>query len=202
MKLVKVDDMLMRLSLPDGDAQLESALDSAIRAASPALEATLQTKFDYAEHTHVFHLNHLVTEVRGSMVTLKLGNGFVVTEGADSPVVVCADTMQGVLQSTAQGLVLGTDYFVDAVNGFIRVHDEFLDKYVRVTYHSGFNGTEEVPEWLSEACISYAIRVLSTQQIGDPKPELGKVFQFMSSHGTTITDGHLRLCPYSVLPVL
>lgn len=202
MKLVKVDAMLARLSLPSGDAQLEAALDSAIRAASPALEATLQTKFDYGERTHVFHLNPLTTEVRGGLITLKLGTGFMVTDGADAPLVVYADTAKDSLQSTAQELVADDGYFAEPEKGFVKVSEDLLGKFVRVTYHSGFNETDEVPEWLSEACIAYSVRVLSTQQIGDPKPELGKVFKFMADHGTIITDGHLRLCPYAVLPVL
>lgn len=188
--LISVSQIRGRLNLSD-DEGVNMAIASAMTATLPYLQEVLQTGFDASSSEDVFFIDPVVHVTSSGTYVLKLKNGFVKKASVKMAV---ADTLEG-LQTTAKDLLPS---FVLDEKGFVRVPDRFIGMYVAVAYDYGFTEDDEAPLWLQEAAISYTIKVLSSQQVGDGKPQLSEIFKFIDAHGSTILSGKLRSMSESI----
>lgn len=179
-----------RLGLPD-DEGVNAAIKSAMVATRPFLMEALQTGLDAGSAEDVFFIDPLVHMAVGGLYVLRANNGFLKKATVK---VGMSDTLLG-LQTTALDLAI---FYVSEEKGFIKVPDLLLGKYVKVAYDYGFRDDDEVPEWLQEAALSYTIKVLSAQQVGDNKPSLSEVYKFIDSHGSYLLGGRLRVASESI----
>lgn len=181
MQLIDVRHIRDRLLLDD-TAEINEALKSAVAGASPRLETILDTVFVKGSAVDYFHIDPASLSF-GGIYKLRLSRGFV---RATPPItVLVGDSLSAITEATS---VLLSDYG----RGTISVPDEHVGKYVKVSYDYGFSSYSEVPEWLREVTICYAIKVLSMTQVNDRKDELSSVYDFVDTHSSGILDAHLR----------
>lgn len=189
MQLIDVKTLRDRLLLDDKQ-EINDALKSAVAGASPRLEAILQTTFSKGSAEDYFLLDDAVHSDFNGVFKLRLSRGFV--RALPALVVAVAESLEGPWDTIAP---LGR---VDAEKGFLGVSNTYRNKYVKVTYDFGFASLKEVPEWLAEVSICYAVKVLSMNQVNDRKDELSKVYEFVDSHSAGILDAHLRVSSASI----
>lgn len=187
-----------RLGVPSGDTKLDAAIQSAIDASVPLLEAKLDTVFSKRSAVDLFYipLNWYPT-YKGYFV-LKLSAGLVRPSPALS--VLYGDSLQ--LIATALDL---TECILKEELGHLYVPDSYRGSYLQVSYDSGLDTSGQTPDtppdWLKEAAAQHTIALMSAQQIGDPKPELSEVFKYMMTASTTILDAHIRSRSYAISPL-
>lgn len=184
MQLIDTKTLRDRLLLDDKQ-EINDALKSAIAGASPRLEAILQTTFTKGSAEDYFLLDGDVHSDFNGVFKLRLSKGFV--RAVPALVVSVAETLDGSWTPIAP---VGR---MDTEKGFMSVSNAHRGKYVKVTYDFGFASSKEVPEWLAEVSVCYAVKVLSMNQVNDRKDELSKVYEFVDSHSAGILDAHLRV---------
>lgn len=190
--LTTVADVAQRLSLNAGDSGIAATISSAINAATPALESLLRTQFDKGKATDLFYVDPESVHPVTGFVWLKLSRGFI------SSAINCK--FSGTLAGLSSGVVF-TPIVSVLDRGHLMLGPDQLGKFVSVAYSYGFSDSTTddgvvpdatVPEWLQEVAINYAIKIMSTQQVGDPKPELSEVYKFVDQHAANILNEHLR----------
>lgn len=181
MQLIDVRHIRDRLLLDD-TAEINDALKSAVAGASPRLETILDTVFSKGSAVDYFHLDPSALSF-GGIYRLRLSRGFL--RPTPTLTVMIGDSLGGTTEPVNALLV-------DVGRGLVSISEEHLGKYVKVSYDYGFTGYAEVPEWLREVTICYAIKVLSMTQVNDRKDELSSVYDFVDTHSTGILNSHLR----------
>lgn len=193
-RLIVASQVRARLNLPD-DLEVNNSIESAIDATLPALKAVLATGFDHGTKSDLFFVNSSIYRPTNGLYLLKLSNGFVRLDPL--PQVFVADTLEAV-QLTATPV---SGFLSTPERGWLQVSEEYAKKYLRVTYDYGFLAQEGVPDWLSEAAISYVAKILSTQQLTQGKPDLSEIYKFLEGHVAILISSHLRNSSLAI-PVL
>lgn len=191
--LISPSAVLSRLNLQDDDGVV-AAVKSALAGSVIFIQEALQTAIDEGEAEDFFFIDPVVHMAVAGTYVLKLSNGFV---KKGSVKVFVGDSLPEVQLTATETQPLRVIY----ERGFVRVSLDCVSQYLRVTYEYGFSEDEEVPLWLQEAATSYTIKLLSSQQLSDEKPELNTIYKFIDAHAGTILTGHLRSMSESILPL-
>jgi len=193
MRLLAVKDVRTRLALTDDDG-INEVISSALEGTSISFEAELDTLFDKATKSDIFCTNGREYLAQDGYLRLKLRNGFVRPTPA---VVVRWAAVDPQLLATGE-VIPSAECRFDYERGFILVPfdpvaDTGYSGYFQVDYDFGFLDIDEVPPWLKEAALGYAVKVMSMQQVSDKKDEkLSSIYGFIGRHGAGIMDRHLR----------
>lgn len=221
MQLADVGLIRDRLTLPD-DEKTNQTISDAIDAATIYLGEILQTDFGLNTYTDTFFIDTGIYNSRSMLFRLKLSNGFV----KRSSVVVKYTPVLFDTNPQWIDLTQGPDYLVsNPEKGWIDVQDTppaigygygyrtrllsnlrgpfVRDQFVQVSYEAGFaDDLDNVPAWLQEAAFTYALKMLSVQQIGDQEPVLTKTFQMLDKHRGAVLDRHLRVTSSGIPPMM
>jgi hypothetical protein len=157
-EIVSADDVRTRLGLPANSYEADDAIESALVAAENFVYGRLETPLQYATGivdsflltANVFPMN-LNTYMR-----MRLSQAFV---EADTVSVASGDTLELVVA------VPSTDYVVDHAKGIIQIKEDYVGKFITVTYNAGMKTADVAPPWLAEAILAYVPGVLNTMQI-------------------------------------
>lgn len=190
--LVDVSYVRGRLGLQD-DPNINASINFAIGASTPLLEAKLGTAFSKRSVVDTFYVNSAYPKKHGNYL-LKLSGGFV--RSTPSMTALYGDSMQLI----ADTLDL-TECLLNSELGHLYVPESYEGSWIKVSYDAGFDEGEGIPEWLVEAATVHTISLLSAQQIGDPKPELSEVFDYMMKVSTSLLDAHLRTKSHAISPL-
>lgn len=189
--LIPVDKVLARLSVTS-DIEVEKALQSALEGAYTHLETALQTQLTRNDHVDLFFIDPSVYRPYGGTFRLKLNNGFVVAAGLG---LETSDSVFGTTWVTST-----TQYLLNAQKGFLDLPSDMAGKSIKVSYEAGFvydpNDLDStyaaIPEWLKEAAMAQAIKLMSMQQLGDEKPVIAKMYKMLDDHKLFMLDSRLR----------
>lgn len=215
MRLLAVKDVRSRLALPD-DEGINDVIKSALDGTTALFESRLTSAFDKASRSDIFLTQGKEFLSSEGFFRLKLATGFV--RATPAVTIKWASLLSDL--SVGESIAL-TDCIVDYEKGFVLVpFDEYsttaygtrrlvsslqrmsYNGYFKVTYEYGFNDTAEVPSWLREAALAYAIKVMSMQQVSDKKDErMTSIFGFINRHGEEILDQHLRYHNMAIPPI-
>jgi hypothetical protein len=156
-----------RMAISSEILGIDTVINSAIRASQLRIAAELDSCLELTEFTDIFYLdsNHMAGLSPGGLSRMQLRSGLV---RADSPAPVVTT---GPTWSYCTAVVSADQLLLDLVKGTVAVDAEtFEGQYVKVTYTVGYNDTDTLPSWLSEAILAY---VPSIATFGSPTVESG-----------------------------
>lgn len=183
-----------RMSLPD-QADVNSAIESAIGASQLIIEGLLETKFDsVTDKVDTFFLDedrHPV--IPDGYFRLRLSQAFV---KSGSVVVKAGDTLDDVSTTIAS-----TEYKVDQAKGVVYVPEAYSKMYVSVTYNAGFDATNKIPDWLTEVIVSHVPTVINVQQISNRDDEATEVNKTHMQLSNTLLQTHMRGKAFHIYPL-
>lgn len=183
-----------RMSLPD-QADVNSAIESAIAASQLIIEGLLETRFDaVSSKTDTYYLDenkHPV--IPDGYFRLRLSQAFV---KSGSVSVKQGDTMDDV--STA---IAASEYKVNLEKGIVYVPEAYSGLYVSVTYDAGFDSTNKIPDWLTEVIVSHVPTVINVQQITHRDEEAAEVNKTHMQLSNTLLQTHMRGKAFHVYPI-
>lgn len=183
-----------KLGLPDDDA-LNTSIRKAIQSATPFIEIVLSSKLSKATHSDVFYINPAIEVCVASMYVLKLSSGFVASSPA--PILHQSNSIKSV-QSIALDSP-GLDYYkLDPEVGHLYVSEDLEGSYLRVQFTAGFDTPDESPEWLKEVCLYQVVSALSAQQVGDEKPGLDQVYDYLKEQQRLMLDTKRRTNNFAI----
>lgn len=192
--IVDADMVRERMSLGDIDG-INQALDSALVAAHLHYEGLLQTTFAQqvgVENVFYTDSDWFPAPVNG-FLRLRLSNGFV---DPSSVVLAVGDSSSAISESVAS-----TSYSVDPVKGVVYLSDEYENKFVKVTFTSGFSATIKPPDWLKEAILSFVPSILNNQQTTNRADEAKTTSDQARNLTERTVEAHLRSTPFCFRPV-
>lgn len=198
--LIDIQDLKTRMALIDAPAG-NPMIESAVIAAQIRLEAELDTRFDLQEdQADTFLLDASMTGsiIPYGMFRLRLKNGFVL----GTPVVAVSDSRLFTSSETLET----TEYELDLVRGYVFVAEDYADRYIRVTYSSGFNAygpnvTPVVPGWLNEAILGYTPVVFNFGQTTARKDEAEKNYRMSGDHALACAAPYRRQLGFALSPI-
>lgn len=196
--LIPVDKVFARLSVAT-DPGVEAALTSALEGAYTFLETALSTHFVRNDYVDLFSLDPRSASAYGGLIRLKLNNGFVV------PASVAISLGDSIFGTSWESATAG-QFLLLAEKGFVDVPESYLGKCLKVSYDAGFDYDPGdtattyavIPEWLQEAAMAHAIKIMSMQQIGDENPTLVKMYKMLEDHKVFLLDRRLRVSSRAV----
>lgn len=198
MHLVHPSEVLDRLKLPD-DSQLEALILSSLEGTTTFIESVLNTDTIRGSHTDIFKIDSSVNPQYSGLFKLRLANGFVQASPAitvrvteESPLAVETPTWTS-LESWA--------FPRDLEKGYIYLDESYDKNFVEVVYTAGFDGPDDVPRWLVEASMAYAIKLMSVQRLGDDKPQLDGIYSMLDKHRVMTLDRHMRSSSRATTPL-
>ena len=195
-RLIDASKVRARMSLLDDDG-VNASIESAIDAALIRTSSILATGFDEGTAEDLFFVDKYVQVVTNGMYLLRLSHGFV---RADEDIKVYVGRTLAEAMDPLNEVPLSIK---NLEKGFFYYPPEIVEgQYVRVTYSHGFLETEYAPEWLVEAILCYTAKVLSSQQIYDPKVEISGVYKFLETHAGEIIMPHLRSDSAAIYPMV
>lgn len=194
-RIITLDKLRARLALMN-DVGVNGAIDSSLDAAIAHTSSLLGTDIDSGAKDDVFFIDPDTQVAINGMYTLRLTHGFVradpgievYTGGTIAEVNASTDSIDG--------------YLLNAEKGFVGVGEDLAGTYVRVSYEYGFTEDEEVPLWLQEVVLGQTVKVLTSQQIADGKPELANVLAALQKSSYEIMDRHLRSNSEAIWPLM
>lgn len=198
MDLISVDYVLGRLGLP-ADEQLGETIASAISAATPYLETVTACQFDAAPWSEVFLINPAIEVCVGGTYVLRTATGFISTE---VDVEMFQSSSIRSVQLTSPDPDPADYVHVDHEKGFIFVEESLENVFLRVDYSAGFQTLDEVPMWLREAALYQVVCALSAQQIGDGKPGLAEVYDYLKEQNEVLLNAKRRNRRHSIEALL
>lgn len=214
-RLISLATVLDRLSFSADSADIQDAVDGAIRAATKMLASQLRMEFDRATRTDHFQVRE--TGVRGGF-----GENRFLLSGA-----LLADTSSSGLPAVAEGAYKNLDdtslrwdlraYETDVVEDLLLAHSEsglvtirdvdLKGKWVRFgPYEAGLEEDtdgdyESVPDWLSEAAYLAAAIALDANPIIRRDEESGAQVRQLRADLADMIQTHVRYEPRAHRPI-
>lgn len=205
MKLATLEAVRTHLGLDDM-TNVNGAISSGLDAATSHLASNLRTRFERTSHTDIFFINSMdIVGLRG-FTTLLLKQGFV--DVGVTPTYVSSERFD--FETTED---ISEFSFLDAVRGVISVRGKDLtNRYVQVTYTSGFNSDTndpdffapaEVPDWLTQAAILTSILTLEGNVLVQDEDEDSKAVKLANTKMavTGIIEPFIRYEPLAKSPL-
>ena len=192
--IVVAKDVRARLSLPD-DEGINNSIKSCIIGATIRASSLLKTDFESQVRRSIFYVDPRFEVSKGGLYVFRLVNGFVKTNVEVN--VYVGDSFE----DASTGEVLENVY-VDYEKGWVLLLAESVEgKYVCIEAGFGFDAINVAPDWLKEIILGLTIKMLSSQQISDGKPQLSNVVPVLDQHVLALVDDHKRSSSICISPL-
>lgn len=187
-----------RMAINPDLAEVNPAVESAIRAAQLRIESEYDSKLNRLVNTDVFFLDsESFSGVRpGGVFRLQLKNAFVLEDSSNPFVVKSGSTWN------EQGSVLSaSEYQLDSERGVLLVDGGHADAFIRVEYTSGFSDTSETLDWVAEAILGYTPVVFNFGQTTNRNDEAEKNYKASGDHALAVLARYRRNTGFTFRPV-
>lgn len=208
-KLVSAQALIDRMTLPEGDATVDKLIASSINGAGTYMAQRLNTSLTAGSASDVFHVTKDDVNYGGTF-RLACRNGFIKNVVVQVKELLTDDwqpfPLLGVVPDSGVAII-DSQVVADGIRPSSLVTAAMLNRgagaYVQVSYDYGFVDEDpNIPEWLSEAALSYSVQLMSMQQITDAKPNLNGILKVVQDHTNLLLDQYVRFDPRAIRPVM
>lgn len=195
---ITADAVKQRMAINPELAEVNPAVESAIRAAQLRIESEYDSKLDRSQNSDVFFLDaESFSGVRpGGVFRLQLKNAFVFVDSSN-PFVV----KSGSKWNSPEGELSPSEYSLDAERGILLVDEGYAEKHIFVEYTSGFLDAAETLDWVAEAILGYAPVVFNFGQTTNRNDEAEKGYKASGDHALAVLARYRRNTGFTYRPV-
>lgn len=187
-----------RMAINPDLAEVNPAVESAIRAAQLRIESEYDSKLDRMQNSDTFFLDsESFSGMRpGGVFRLQLKNAFVFIDSTH-PFVV----KKGSKWNDTSEVVPESDYRLDKDRGILVVDEEHKESFVTVEYTSGFVDASETLDWVAEAILGYAPVVFNFGQTTNRNDEAEKGYKASGDHALAVLARYRRNTGFTFRPL-
>lgn len=187
-----------RMAINPELAEVNPAVESAIRAAQLRIESEYDSKLDRTHNVDVFSLDsESFSGVRpGGVFRLQLKNAFVFIDSGNPFVVT-----KGSKWNDVGSVLAESEYQLDAERGILLVDERHAESFIRVEYTSGFADSTETLDWVAEAILGYTPVVFNFGQTTNRNDEAEKGYKASGDHALAVLARYRRNTGFTFRPV-
>lgn len=201
MFFISVADMRARMGF-DEMADVNAAIEAALKGATSWLSSTLRTSFDYGSYTERFRLEQMFASGTGTELILSFKRGFLTT------LTMGYASTRAQLGGTEE-VDLAAYIDPDLEKGLVTISEINLENvFIRAAYTAGFQPSEDnpelydaddVPEWLIEAASLKTMIIYDTANPTVRRENAGtKDLEVMKGTLDAIITSHVRYHPQAL----
>lgn len=195
MKLVSANEVLRRASLQIAGTGSTATAESVLDAVTEIVQNLLDTSLALNTRLDVFSYSIPRSRTQFAPYSLYLSSAFLDAATFE----IRASTDGSRLSASGEGSVVATTaYEVDYTKGRVTFYEDMTEGFgsLSIYYSNGFTLTdgllEGTPEWMKEAAISAAIRMLEAQTLTKKKTDARQNKNELATHISMLINSHYR----------